>query len=667
MSENREEILADFQACTGIEDLSVAINHLDEANWDLLRAVSHVMPPDSQSFQPDKNDPDVMIVDEDNSPAMPLEGAQIMDTDVNIVQNFYANKIHAKDIPEFCQPSTSSGASRHRKMIKFNIQYGEKLVSIDLSDSSTIGDLKRAIEKKFNISPCLQKLTGWNKNNINENAPFSQFIYNREITLLLNVQNKAEGFTSEEENEMTERLNGTFTLNIKCEDEDFSLKFPGSSTVLSVKTGLNSVTNIEVRNQLWSGWPPNIDGHTLIALSGINYPEHNFTVTRCPTVTNSNKEKKNISIIKIDSDDDDFEEFEDASESFNVDDDFFVEEVGTRKTEPLIPDNVEDEIVGSLTFIERFTARYGPIHPAFFQGTLEEAIQEACNKPAKDRKILAIYLHHDASVLTNVFCTQLLGFESVMQIFENNFVLWGWDLTFESNLNRLQQSVAHNLGAVAAMSLRNMPSDRLPALVQIMRIRSSTDIFSVVHGNVGVNELLSSLIEAVEVFTEHQRVEMREEQERAERELVKWEQDQAYRESLEADRAKEEAKRNKEQAEIEARVRRESEHAEELRKKEEHRSQVEKELPPEPPLDQGDKDIIKIRFRLPQGKSMERRFHINSPVKILLDFLIVKGYPTDEYKVIYHWPRRDMTTLDQQKTLKELDLCPQETVILEER
>lgn len=55
-------------------------------------------------------------------------------------------------------------------------------------------------------------------------------------------------------------------------------------------------------------------------------------------------------------------------------------------------------------------------------------------------------------------------------------------------------------------------------------------------GNVGVNELLSSLIEAVEVFTEHQRVEIVEEKERAERELVKWEQDEAYRESLEADR-----------------------------------------------------------------------------------------------------------------------------------
>lgn len=40
--------------------------------------------------------------------------------------------------------------------------------------------------------------------------------------------------------------------------------------------------------------------------------------------------------------------------------------------------------MGSITFSEQFTQRYGPIHPAFYQGTLEDAQKEACNKPAKD-------------------------------------------------------------------------------------------------------------------------------------------------------------------------------------------------------------------------------------------------------------------------------------------
>lgn len=98
------------------------------------------------------------------------------------------------------------------------------------------------------------------------------------------------------------------------------------------------------------------------------------------------------------------------------------------------------------------------------------------------RKILAIYLHHDASVLTNVFCTQLLGYESIMQIIEKNFVLWGWDITFESNKQKFLTALSTTLGPTATTSLKNIPVDRLPALVLIMKIRSATEIFNVING-----------------------------------------------------------------------------------------------------------------------------------------------------------------------------------------
>lgn len=32
-------------------------------------------------------------------------------------------------------------------------------------------------------------------------------------------------------------------------------------------------------------------------------------------------------------------------------------------------------------------------------------------------------------------------------------------------------------------------------------------------------------------------------------------------------------------------------------------------------------------------------------MQVLLDFLIVKGYPTEQYKVISSWPRRDVSVL----------------------
>ena len=40
--------------------------------------------------------------------------------------------------------------------------------------------------------------------------------------------------------------------------------------------------------------------------------------------------------------------------------------------------------------------------------------------------MLAIYLHHDHSVLTNVFCTQALCADSVVSFLSANFVTFGW-------------------------------------------------------------------------------------------------------------------------------------------------------------------------------------------------------------------------------------------------
>lgn len=209
-----------------------------------------------------------------------------------------------------------------------------------------------------------------------------------------------------------------------------------------------------------------------------------------------------------------------------------------------------------------------------------------------------------------------------MQMFENNFVLWGWDLTFETNRTRFQTSLQNTLGATASMGLRTIPVERLPAIILIIRIRSSTDILKVIHGNVGVNELLSSLIEAAEMFTKRQRVEVVEEKERAEREFVKWEQDEAYRESLETDRAKDEAKRQQAQAESDTKKRIEREVAQKEAEREAHRRIIEASLPPEPPIDDNNIDsITKIRFRLPKGENIERRFHVDTSLNVSLIIL----------------------------------------------
>lgn len=99
-------------------------------------------------------------------------------------------------------------------------------------------------------------------------------------------------------------------------------------------------------------------------------------------------------------------------------------------------ENLDDLSLAGIRFSEEFTNRYGTPHPPFFPGSLDDAVRESCQKGPRERKMLAVYLHHDGSVLTNVFCAQALCAESVVGFLEENFVTFGWDLTFNSNKQR---------------------------------------------------------------------------------------------------------------------------------------------------------------------------------------------------------------------------------------
>ena len=48
---SREEILADFQACTGIDDFGLVIHHLEEVDWVLTDAVNKAIPGESYQSQ----------------------------------------------------------------------------------------------------------------------------------------------------------------------------------------------------------------------------------------------------------------------------------------------------------------------------------------------------------------------------------------------------------------------------------------------------------------------------------------------------------------------------------------------------------------------------------------------------------------------------------------
>ncbi|XP_076635761.1 fas associated factor casp isoform X2 [Colletes latitarsis] len=634
MAGTRAEILADFQACTGIYDVGDAIKYLQDSNWDLLAAVNQAMPRGTQQL-PSEMSPDIEMIEEIER--MPHSSSSSS-------QTVHDSKSNSKmDVVENSKPGTSKlkNCARER-ILTFRINYLSNVYKINLSELSSLRDLKQLIWERTSVPPCQQRLYGWTKVPESPSTSLQTLDLPRENTLCMSSLTENLDITTDSA-KLAEHMTQTYTLNIKDEirKETYNLKFLGSCTIFDVKSGIYSLINVPIRNQQWKGWPSSVkNDSTMLAQSGISYPEHDLSVTELPM----KQEKKDvIDLVGSDSSENEGDDVEEP-ESFNVDDDIFID-IKSTKIQCLMPENVTDETMGTLLFAEEFENRYGLGHPEFFTGKFKDAVKESCLKPAKERKLLAVYLHHDNSVLANVFCTQLLGSETVLQVLSANFIVWGWDITYESNRQRFLSSVKETLGPVAVLAMKNIDIDTLPVLVIIMRTRSNTEIFTTVHGNVGVNELLTNLIHAVDVFQLQRRADIGVEEERQARERVKQEQDRAYQESLAADRAKEKAKEQKKvEEELEKRKKLEAENerlAEEARK-EAHRQAVESSLPPEPQQGAGD-GVLKVRVRLPAGKFLERRFQSDTPLQTLLNFLIVEGYPTEEYKVLCSWPRRDVS------------------------
>ena len=153
---------------------------------------------------------------------------------------------------------------------------------------------------------------------------------------------------------------------------------------------------------------------------------------------------------------------------------------------------------------------------------------------------MAVYLHHDASVFTNVFCSTCLCADSVVSFLSENFVCFGWDLSFQSNRNRYVEYIYwvqfwprqknftstgindHNydfnsncravnmitkhFGSVAASNVKSLEIEKLPLIALIYRLRGTTEIFQVNwnhlsnHAKLIKNSIYNIIVETISYF-----------------------------------------------------------------------------------------------------------------------------------------------------------------------
>ena len=207
--------------------------------------------------------------------------------------------------------------------------------------------------------------------------------------------------------------------------------------------------------------------------------------------------------------------------------------------------------------------RYGPLIPLFYTGKLEDAIKDALVCPARDRRLLGIYLHSDHTVFCNIFASKTLCDETVINFLSSNFVVWPWDMTHKQHETHFYEVFAKFFGSTIASTLARQHRDKMPLFVIVTRVRSSNEIVAIVEGDSTSDQMMQRLMQCSEMFEAQRATDERDERERDERERIKREQDQAYQESLENDKAKrqrhaaeeENRRREREREEAEERLR----------------------------------------------------------------------------------------------------------------
>ncbi|XP_051869130.1 FAS-associated factor 1 [Pristis pectinata] len=645
-SMDREMILADFQACTGIENIDEAITLLEQNNWDLVAAINGIIPQENGILQSE-------FVSGETSQD-PLYGPT-------------GQPSSSSTSSAFC-PITPSRpiVERQPRMLNFRVEYRDRNVEVVVEDTNTVGAIKQILENELQIPVPQMQLKGWKSTDVNDSTVLRSLHLPKNNSLYVLTpdiaQPGSDGPATSHSSALQESLNENFMLIITHREaqRDYSLNFPGTRTVQEVKRNIFDLTNIHVRHQVWEGWPASAEDDSItLAAAGLSYPCHRLTVSKRPSPAQTREQSEECTDVHMVSDSEG-DDFEDATE-FGVDDGelFGMISSGSKKS-PMMPDDAENEGDALLQFTAEFSSRYGDCHPVFFIGSLEAAFQEAFYGKARDRKLLAIYLHHDDSVLTNVFCSQLLCAESIVSYLSQNFITWAWDMTREANRARFLSMCTRHFGSVVAQTIRTYKTDQFPLLLIIMGKRSSNEVLNVIQGNTTVDDLMMRLMNAMEIFAAQQQEDIRDEDEREAREKVKREQDEAYRVSLEADRAKREAQ----EREIAEQVRQEQIRKEQEEEREAIRLSLEQSLPPEP-REESTELVSKLRIRTPRGEFFERRFLASNRLQVVFDFVASKGFPKDEYKLLSTFPRRDVSQFDPTETLLEVKLYPQETLFLE--
>jgi len=503
MSEDRNTILANFQAITGIEDIGICLATLEQFNWNIDEAV--------------------VAATSEGPPSPPM---------MSTTGHSFGTSFGTSFTPHAASFSSSSSSSRN---VNFNVDWRGRQHSFHLNPNDTnIGVLKEMLSRKTGTPQENFTLIGFPSLEVQTNMKtLAQMGVSDNTNLVMVSVEATPAFMARGQNS-----HHSVKLRIQFEGQGHDLVFPSNNHVSQVKSYMASHHHIATPYQRWEGWPPGTSDALELSDLVLDSPCHNLTLHR-KTAT-----------LNLDSDDDEIE----------LDDHIELDspngaDASTQRKMMKVGQTAEQNVA---QFIEVFNERYGVTHPMFHCGPLKGALSAAFSCPADDKKPLIVFLHSDTAIAGHLFCSQVLCSENISQYIDTNFVIWGWDLSLKRMQHEFLNECQQIFGLEGRSQVQSYVPHRLPLMIVITKVASSPQVFSVFEGDISGDALMAQLIDAVENYSQTRNIEKAAELEQQQRNQLRHLQEQEYLDSLSRDREKEEIKKIEEKEQV---LRKETEQA----------------------------------------------------------------------------------------------------------
>ena len=311
-----------------------------------------------------------------------------------------------------------------------------------------------------------------------------------------------------------------------------------------------------------------------------------------------------------------------------------------------------------------------PFSPRGYASTLNEIT----SRPQSSRPLLLVYLHSPLLPGGTTFLQKYLCYPQLLRLLNSSSGDDGSGgvgsvVCFGASVHSADGEKLRDVFGVNGfpfLALVNVKSSDSNMTMDLLLRMEGSQVLTIPPGQI-TTYLNTTISRHAETLAEEEARRLQREEDARLRE----EQNREYQEALLADQMREIEQR--EAVERERREQEEKEEAERLKKaQEESRLEDSKlllEKAGEPPLSQKT-GVARLRFTLPNGKKVDRRFHSTSTIEVIRAFLVVyfkeQGIEMKNFGLSTNYPKKTFSEDDIKLTLEESGLAPQSVIMVQD-